>query len=80
MLLKGNNEKCLMYSKSDNKEIMIGNDDTNQFFLSLLHRYQKGLEKLMRGINFVFDNVDGLHCKLHEKSVNHGGSYIDFSG
>ena len=32
ILLKGNNEECLIYSKSGNKEIMIGND-TDHFFL-----------------------------------------------
>ena len=31
MLSKGKNEKRLMHSKSDNKEIMIGSD-ANQFF------------------------------------------------
>ena len=31
----------------------------------------------MRGSEFVFDNTDSLYYKLHEISLNRGGSYID---
>ena len=50
-----------MYSKSDSKEIMIGNETDKiiqELYDSLLQRYEKGLEKLMKGKEFVFDGVD----------------------
>ena len=31
----------------------------------------------MKGSEFVFDSVDLLYYKLHEISLNRGGSYID---
>ena len=42
------------------KKIMV-NSDTDHFFQSLFHRYIKGLEELMRGIDFSFDNGDGFY-------------------
>ena len=48
-----------------------------ELFDSLLQRYQKKLEKSMRGSEFVFDSANSFYYKLHKKSLNHGGSYID---
>ena len=48
-----------------------------EFFESLLQRYQKLLEESIRGSEFVFDSVDLLYYKLHEICLNRGGSYID---
>ena len=31
----------------------------------------------MKGSKFVFDSVDLLYYKLHKKSLNRCGSYID---
>ena len=31
----------------------------------------------MRGSEFVFDSANSFYYKLHKKSLNHGGSYID---
>ena len=45
---------------------------------TLLRRYKQGLEKLMKGSEFIFDCVDILHCNLNKVSLNRGGSYIDF--
>ena len=49
---KDNNEKYVMHSKSDNKEIMI-NDKADKvikkLYKSLLNRYQNNLEKLLKG-------------------------------
>ena len=56
------------------------NSDTDHFFQSLFHRYIKGLEELMRGIDFSFDNGDGFYWNCFETSLRHGGSYIDSSG
>ena len=36
-----------------------------------------GLERLMKGSNFVFDSIDGFHYKCHRTSLNCGGLYID---
>ena len=48
-----------------------------ELFKSLLNRYQNNFEKLMNGIEFVFDYVHLLHHKYHKINPNHGGSYID---
>ena len=57
-----------MHSKSDNIEILIGNETNEsieELFKSLVQRYEKGLEESMKGSEFVFDNVDSLYYKLH---------------
>ena len=69
-----------MHSKSDNIEILIGNETDEIIedrFDSFLQRYQKGLEESVRGSEFVFDYVDSLYYKLHKTSLNRGRSYID---
>ena len=51
LLSKDSNEIRTMHSKSDNIEIMIGNETDEiieDFFESLLQKYRKGLEELMR--------------------------------
>ena len=75
-------EEHVMYSKSDNIEIMI-NDEENkvtELFKLLQKRYQNNLEKLVRGSEFVFDYVYLLYYKCHKINPNCGGSYIDFLG
>ena len=54
MSLKDTDKKRVIYSKSDNIEIMI------------LSRYQIGLEKSMKGSVCDFDFVDLLYCKCHK--------------
>lgn len=69
-----------MYSKSDNLEIMIGNetlDITEELFESLLTRYQIDFETSGKGRDFVFNSIDGMYYKCHEIRPTHGGSYID---
>ena len=46
-------------------------------FESLLLKYQKSLEKSMKGSKFVFDSVDLLHYKCHTISLICSGSYAD---
>ena len=48
-----------------------------KLFTSLWQRSQEDLEESMKGSEFVFDSVDLLHYKLHKKSVNRSGSYVD---
>ena len=73
-------ETCIMHTKSDNLEIMIGSD-TNEviedLFKSLLQRYQEDLEEKMKDSEFVFDGVNALYYDLNKMSLNRGGSYID---
>lgn len=48
---KDSNEKCLIHSKSDKREIMIGFDTEEiieEIFNSLLHRYRVSLEQSMK--------------------------------
>ena len=71
---------CTMDSKSDNVEIMMGNeadDIIKELFESFKKRYQEGLETKMKGSQFVFESVDLLYYSLHKISLNRGGSYID---
>ena len=69
-----------MYTKSDNIEIMIGNETDEIIknrFESLFQKYQEGLEKSIKGNEFVFDNVNLLYYQFHKIRLNRGGSYID---
>ena len=69
-----------MHSKSDNYEIMMG-VDTNEIiknlFNSLFKRYQGGLQKSMRGSDFVFDYVESLNYIFHKVDLKRSGSYIE---
>ena len=66
---RDNDEGCVMHSKSDNIEIMI-NDKASEvieeLFQSFLSRYQIGLERSMRGSDFIFDCVHLLYYKCHK--------------
>ena len=54
-----------------------GDEVIQEFFKSLLSRYQISLETSMKGSNFVFDYVDFLYCKYHKVNLRPGGSYSD---
>ena len=80
MSSKDTSETHTMHAKSDNIKIMIGNetDEIIQELLdSFLKKYQKSLERLLKGSEFTFDNADLLHYKYHKTSLNREGSYID---
>ena len=77
---KDSEETRTMYSWSDSIEVMVvseTDDITEDHFDSILQRYQKNLEKSMRGSEFVFDSVDSLYYKLQKISLNRDVSYID---
>ena len=77
---KYSEEIRIMYSPSDNMEIMLGNETDKiieDHFDSFLQRYQKGLEESMKGSEFVFDSINSLYYKLHKIALNRSGSYID---
>ena len=77
---KDSDETRTMHTKSNNVEIMIGNE-TNEIikdlFESFLQKYQEGLEESMTGSEFVYDNVDVLYYNLTKVSLSRGGSDID---
>ena len=80
MSSRDDDDKQLMHSKRDNIEIMIVNKTDgiiNELFESFLTRYQLGLERSMKGSDFVFDSIDGIHYKCNKISLNCGEAYID---
>ena len=69
-----------MYTRSDNIEIMFGddNDDIIERLLeSLLKKYEENLQNKMRGSEFEFDDVNFLYYDFNKTSINRSGSYID---
>ena len=79
-LKPGSSETRIMHTRSDNIEIMFGDDNDDiieQLFRSLLQKYEENLQNKMRGSNFEFDGVNFLYCDFNKISVNRGGSYID---
>ena len=56
-----------MHSKSDNIEILIGNEADKiieELFESFLQNYQEGLERPMKESKIVFNMADLLYYKL----------------
>ena len=73
---KDSYETRTTHTKSNNIETMIGNETDEiiqNLFESLLQKYQEGLEKPMRGSEFIFDSVDLLNYKLNKISLSSGG-------
>ena len=63
-------------------EIMMGNETDEiieELCESLLQKYQEGLEKSMRGSEFIYDSVDLLYFHLQKIGLKRSGSYIDSS-
>ena len=61
-----------MQSKSDNIEIIVGVDNNEiikNLFNSYLERYKKGLEKSMRGSDFLFDYVESLNYYFSQSRI-----------
>ena len=70
----------VMQSKNGNIEFMLydnANEVVDEFFESLLSRYQSALETSMRGSDFIFDSVQLLYYKYHNINFKRGGSYIN---
>ena len=73
------NETQVMYTKSDNIEIMNGidtGDAVNELIDSFMKRYQEGLETKMKGSSYIFERIDLLEYNLHKINLNRGSSYI----
>ena len=79
-LKPGFDETHVMYTKSDNIEIRIGddiNDVIKELFKSLLKRHQENLQEKMRGSEFGYDGVNLLYYDFNKISLFRGGSYIE---
>ena len=78
-LKPGSDETRVMHTRSDNIEIMIGDDNDDvieELFKSFLKRYEENLQNKMRGSKFEFDGVNFLYYDFNKISINRGGSYI----
>ena len=79
-LKPGSDETRIMYTKNDNIEIMLGDDNDDiieQLFESLLEKYEENIQNKMRGSEFEFDGVNFLYYDFNKTSINRGRSYID---
>ena len=66
----------IIHLKSDNTEIMMGSETDEiieDFFESLLQRYQEILEESKNGSDLVFDSVDALYYNLNKISLSRSG-------
>ena len=69
----GSDETRIMHKRSDNIEIMIGDDNEDIFeelFKSFLQKYEENLQNKMRGSDFEFDVVNFLHYDFNKISLN----------
>ena len=63
-LKPGSDETRIMYKRSDNIEIMFGDDNDDiieQSFELLLQKFEENLQNKMRGSEFEFDGVNFLY-------------------
>ena len=77
---KDSDETRTMHAKSNEVEIIMGSETDEiikELFKSFLQKYQEGLEKSMRGSEFILDSVDALYYDLNKISLSRDGSYID---
>ena len=68
----GSDEKHVMYTKSDNSDIIRGtnvNRVVKELLDSLLRRYQEGLQEKMRGSDFIFDSISYLQYDLNKLPI-----------
>ena len=79
-LKPGSDETRIMHTRSDNIEIMIGddnNDNIEELFRSFLQKYEENLQNKIRRLDFEFDGVNFLYYDFNKISLNRGGYYID---
>ena len=79
-LKPGSDETCIMHTRSDNIEIMIGDDNDDiikELLKSFLQKYEEDLQEKMKGSDFEFDGVNFLYYDFNKISLNRGGSYTD---
>ena len=79
-LKPGSDETRIMHTRSDNIEIMIGDDNDEiikGLFESFLQKYEENLQNKMKGSDFEVDGVNFLYYDFNKIRLNRGGSYID---
>ena len=79
-LKPGSDETRITHTRSDNTEIMIGDDNDDiieELFKSFIQKYEENLQNKMRGSDFEFDGVNFLYYDFNEIGLNRGRSYID---
>ena len=62
-----------MHTRSDNIEIMIGDDNDDiieELFKSFLQKYEDNLQNKMAGSDFEFDGVNFLYYDFNKISLN----------
>ena len=75
----GSDETRIMYTRSDNVEMMFRDDNDDiieQIFESLLQKYEENLQNKVKGSEFEFDGVNFLYYAFNKTSINRGGSSI----
>ena len=75
-LKPGSDETCIMHTRSDNIEIMIGDDNDDiieELFSLFLQKYKENLQNKVRGSDFEFDGVNFLYHNFNKISLNRGG-------
>ena len=79
-LKPGSDETRVMYTRSDNKEFMSG-DDTNEIiklpFESFLKRFEENLQNKMKRSEFEFHGINFFYYSFNKTSIYRGGTYID---
>ena len=72
-LKPGSDETRIMHTRSDNIEIMIGDDNDDiieKLFKSFSKKYEENLQNKMRGSDFEFDGVNFLYYDFNKISLN----------
>ena len=72
-LKPGSDKTHIMHTRSDNIEIMIGDDNDDiieELFKSFLQKYEGNLQNKIRGLDFEFDSVNFLYYDFNEISLN----------
>ena len=71
-LKPGSDETRIMYTRSNNIEIMLGDDNDDiieQLFESFLKKNEQNFQNKMRGSEFEFDAVNFLYIMILTKLV-----------
>ena len=72
-------ETCTFYVRSDNEEIILGNETPqiiSELIKSFLSKYQKEEAILRNGSNSIFESVDLLTAHIPKINLKRGKSYI----
>ena len=80
MSITDKEKTCTFHVKSDNEEIILGNDTNDiikKLIESFLSNYQKEEQILKNGSNYIFESVDVLNIHFHKIKLKRGKSYID---